>query len=153
MTKIQKHRNNNHGMLCSGEDLLPNGDLNKSNHFEHRPFMSYMPSRLTMSESYDQQVNHVRIIDRQVNDARIIGPELKRWDSSCSLVSSVCSVVLQRRQPEYLIDASEDLCSVWLHEGAGCHGLVGPRHCSSSSVGEKKLLLPPCWFDSVDPLV
>ena len=76
-----------------------------------------------MSESYDQQVNHVRIIDRQVNDARIIGPETT--DSSCSLVSSVCSVV-QRRQSEYLIDASEDLCSVWLHKGAGCHGLVGP---------------------------
>jgi len=40
-----------------------------------------------MSESYDQQVNHVRIIDRQVNDARIIGPET--MDSSCSLVSAV----------------------------------------------------------------
>jgi len=102
-----------------------------------------------MSESYDEQVSHVRIIDRQVNDARIIGPET--MDSSCSLVSSVCSVV-QRRQTEYLIDASEDLCSFWLHEGAGCHGLVGlgPRQCSS--VGEK-LLLPPCWSDSVDPRV
>jgi hypothetical protein len=83
-----KHRNNITGCfaLASGEDLLPNGDLNKSNHFNTTD-LCRMASRLTMSESYDEQVNHVRIIDRQVNDARIIGPET--MDSLCSLVSSV----------------------------------------------------------------
>lgn len=136
-----EHRNNITGCfaLASGKDLLPNGDPNKSNHFNIAN-LCRMVSRLTMSGSYDEQVNHVRIIDRLVNDSRMIGPET--MDSSCSLVSSVCPVVLvQRRQPEYLIDASEDLCSVCLHEGAGCHGLVGPsalvgggEEASSSSV-------------------
>jgi hypothetical protein len=34
-----------------------------------------------MSGSYDEQVNHAGIIDRQVNDVKIIGPETT--DSSC----------------------------------------------------------------------
>ena len=41
------------------------------------------------------QVNYVRIIDRQVNNARIIGPERMDTDSSC--LSLLCRPAVQRK--------------------------------------------------------
>ena len=70
------------------------------------------------------QVNYVRIIDRQVNNARIIGPE--RMDSDSSCVSLLCRPAVQRKALWIFNRCLWRSAQFWLHEGAGCHGLVGP---------------------------
>lgn len=97
-----------------------------------------------MSGSYDgaEQVNYVRIIDRQVNHARIIWS----WEDGHGQLMfepPLPSSGSEKEQTDYLINTtSEDPRSFVLHEGAGCHGPVGSG--SGSSAGEKKLLPHPC---------
>lgn len=80
-------------------------------------------------------------------------------DSSCSLCLfiSLFSGTVQRRQPEYSIDGSEDLSGVLCcTRGLVVTGWSAPAVLVGGGEGEEasSLLLPPCWFDSaVDPRV
>lgn len=70
------------------------------------------------------QVNYVRIIDRQVSNDGIIGPGRMDTDSSC--LSVLCRPVVQSKRVWIFNRCLWRSVQFWLHEGAGCHGLVGP---------------------------
>lgn len=81
-----------------------------------------------------QQVNYVPIIDRQVNNVRIIGPGRMDTDSSCL------------RSEYYLIDASKDLCSFGCTRGLVVMDWSAPAAVLVGGGEEASSSSSVCWF-------